>query len=363
MTPDGDPDGLRRAWELLAIGRAEAALPLAQQAVLSDPQDPTALATLAECEIELGMLDRAATTADRAVTASPDTPWPHRIRARALSLQGDRKGAVHSAAEAARLDPDSAGTLAELAGHLAHDRQRRAAAEAIDRARSLAPHDPAVAVQESYVAIQARRWPDAEAAARRALEARPDDPDALNNLGVALERQGRRAEALDLYASSAREAPSGVGADNARESARRLAGVATISAIGVAVLVGLRQAGTAAFDSVPGSWKGPAIGFGVVVVAGVIVMSERAKKRDLAQLSEHGRRMVDDARRQDIQRRREEMRSHETAFAAVLVGCVVVAAASAALVGSDALPVLVVAGILGTIMALSIVAGRMAEAE
>lgn len=355
------PSALRRATHLLEIGRAAEALPLAEQVVLSDPYDVEALGTLSRCLLALGQNERAAETARRAVTAAPDDPWPHRLLAISLSGLGRRKDALAAQTEAVRLAPHSAHTLAELATLLADDKQREAAREAIERARATQPDDPTVALRESYVALAARRWADAELAARRVLEAAPDDPDAMNNLGVALEGQGRRAEALDLYARAAGSEPGGPGADNARDTAKRIAGVATVSAIGIGLFVGIRQLGTAVFDALPGSWQWPAIGVGLAAVVAVIVASERSKKREHAQLSPHGHRLVDDARREDLQRRRQEMRNHESTFAMVLVGCILVSAIALVVGGAAATPFVVVAGILAVIMAGSIVVGRMAD--
>lgn len=356
-----DPVGLHRATHLLEIGRPAEALALAEQAVLADPDDVRALGTLSRCLLGLGRHDRAAQTARRAIIAAPDDPWPHRLLALSLSGLGRRRDAVTAQTEAVRLAPESAHTLAELATLLADDKRRQAAKEAIERARAMQPDDPAVALRESYVALTARRWADAELAARRVLESDPDDPDAINNLGVALDGQGRRAEALDLFARAAGSEPAGPGADNARDTAKRIAGVATVSAIGIGLFIGLRQLGTAAFGALPGSWQWPAIGVGLAAVVAVIVAGERHKKREHAQLSPHARRLVDDARREDLQRRRQEMRDHESTFVKVLVGCVAGSAIALVAAGATAIPFVVVAGILAVIMLVGIAAGRMAD--
>jgi tetratricopeptide (TPR) repeat protein len=361
---DGASDsGLARATHLLAMGRAADALPLAEQAVLADPHDVEALGTLARCHLAQRDHEKAQEAARRAVAASPEDPWPHRLLATALSGSGRRKDAVRAQAEAVRLEPGSAHALAELATLLADDRQRRAALEAIERARAIQPDDPLVAIGESYVALAARRWADAEAAARRALAADPESTDAMNNLGVALERQGRRAEALDLYARASGSDPGGVGADNARATAKRIAGVGGITAIGVGAFVGIRQIGTAAFEALPGSAKGPILALAVIAVIAVIVAEERRRRRERAALSDHGRRIVDDAKRTELQRRRLEMRRLEPVFTMALVGCVVVSVAALAWGGSDAMPLVVILAILALITAGSIAAGRMAEDE
>lgn len=360
---DRDPNALVRAMHMLELRRAAEALPLAQQAALSNPDDLEALGTVCRCHLELGELDQAAAAARRAIAAAPDHPWPHSLHAAALSGSGRPKDAVRAQAEAVRLAPDSAEMMSLLATLLADDKQPAEAREAVERARNMEPGDPTIAVRESYVALAARRWADAEASARRALEARPDDPSALNNLAVSLERQGRRAEAIDLYARSAAEDPRGIGAENTRDAARRLAGIGGITVLGVLLFVGLRPLAMAGLDSLPDSWEWPVLGVGLAVVAAIIVATERSKKREHAQLSDHGQRLVDDAKRQDLQERRLAMRRSESIFVTVLIGCAVGSAIALLLGGARATPFVVVAGILAAIMALSIWAGRMAEDE
>lgn len=69
------------------------------------------------------------------------------------------------------------------------------AAGAGDGARSVLP-DP-LALREAGRAFSEGRFAEAEAAYRERLAARPDDPAAHYNLGVALYRQGRFAEAVE----------------------------------------------------------------------------------------------------------------------------------------------------------------------
>ena len=54
---------------------------------------------------------------------------------------------------------------------------------------------------------QEERFAEAEASAREALRLRPNDVDVLNELGVAVWRQGRSAEAEEIYARARQLAP------------------------------------------------------------------------------------------------------------------------------------------------------------
>jgi tetratricopeptide (TPR) repeat protein len=76
------------------------------------------------------------------------------------------------------------------------------------------------------VALGRRDWKAAEAPFRRVLQLDPHSWTALNNLGVALRRQGRRKEAIEYFEAAARANPrASVARDNLFRSVSRHAGV------------------------------------------------------------------------------------------------------------------------------------------
>jgi tetratricopeptide (TPR) repeat protein len=81
------------------------------------------------------------------------------------------------------------------------------AQEAYRRALALDPDHPGANLALGRLLHEARWLEAAERHTRRALEARPGDTDALFNLGVVLEDQGRLEEALAAYEASAAAAP------------------------------------------------------------------------------------------------------------------------------------------------------------
>jgi tetratricopeptide (TPR) repeat protein len=58
------------------------------------------------------------------------------------------------------------------------------------------------------LALRARRWSEAQSELEALLVTTPDDPMAWNELGVALERQGKRREAVEAYARSSALRPT-----------------------------------------------------------------------------------------------------------------------------------------------------------
>ena len=73
--------------------------------------------------------------------------------------------------------------------------EHAAAAERCAVARALAPGDFRLPLLQTYALAASRETEAAREAAERALALRPHSPNALNNLGLILQRQGRLAEA------------------------------------------------------------------------------------------------------------------------------------------------------------------------
>jgi len=110
-------------------------------------------------------------------------------------------------------DPLSAAEHNDLG--VAYERQGLTdlAAKEYRRALRREPNFTRARVNLGNIEAAAGRWADAERTYRRALEHAPDDPDALNNLAVALLRQGRKldeAESLALRAVTAAAADDSV---------------------------------------------------------------------------------------------------------------------------------------------------------
>jgi len=214
-----------RARALLDLGRAEEALEAAQRALIADPADPDSELLVARCHAVLGHAQDAIRHATRASGLAPHSPIPHVLRARVLVSIGHRDEAERAADAAIALAPDGALAHATKAVVLAAaERRPDDAWAAAVRAVELAPDDPDIRIDAGRVALALRRWAGAEEHAQAALALRPDDDEAMSLLGSALAEQGRSADALAHFAGAARSDPRGPGPDLARATARQLAG-------------------------------------------------------------------------------------------------------------------------------------------
>lgn len=131
------------------------AVQLYQEAVRLDPGHTAALMTLGKYYLEARLIERAAESADIVLKKEPKHPQAHALKIATQAVTGE------------------------------------AVSSAIPKAEELAkefPTEPDVVILLATLYDQRRRYHDAEAALRRALEAHPKNLDLLNNLTAVLTR-------------------------------------------------------------------------------------------------------------------------------------------------------------------------------
>jgi len=286
-----------RARALLDLGRTDEALETAQRALIADPTDADSELLVARCHAMLDQPHDAIRHATRASTLAPESPIPHVLRARVLVSIGHRDEAERAADTAIALAPEAALMHSTRAVVLAAAERRPDDAWAsARRAVELAPDDADIRVDACRVALALRNWAGAEEHAQAALAMRPDDADAMNMLGAALSHQGRRTDALALFAGAARANPSGPGADLARHTAREVAGTAGLDVrrIWLVLIASLGAVWTLAL--LPRSVT--VIAFIAMAVVGCAwwMSARRARLARFDAMSEADRRLVEQAR-------------------------------------------------------------------
>jgi Tfp pilus assembly protein PilF len=147
---------------------------------------------------------RAAELLDRAIEQDPDFGRAYTVALQLAMQRSDRAAAERIlSAAAARGDAIGARERARLAFDAATLRGgREDRLQALISLAQLHPNDPGFQVAVAEFATQIRRYPEALAYYRRALQLRPDDPALLNSLGYSLALSGDLAAAkreLDRY--------------------------------------------------------------------------------------------------------------------------------------------------------------------
>lgn len=254
---------LDHAQNLVALRRFTEAMSLVAAALASEPENRELLALKAQCEIGLDRPAEALATANRMVAIAPDHPHGHVIAS--VALQGlDRREEAAAAAEAAvRINPLEWGFHVQLALAATGARGRLLDARAAAlRAVELAPNEPDAHFAVGVVAQARTEYDLARQAYRQTLALDPQHANALNNLTV-LDGGRSITRSAHGYAESLRNDPhNDVAQHNVAWLAARF--VRRIYWAGLAALiVGLLVTEAA------GEVTGLTIGIGVVLLVGI----------------------------------------------------------------------------------------------
>lgn len=274
-----------RAEALIDAGRPTEALPLLAQAIAAEPGH-----TRAHCLRSLALMKQeqypaALRSAETAVSLAPTEEWGHRLRAIVLLEMGRKRQALAPAREAARLAPWEPSVLHTLARSELASGKKREARETAERLRSAAPEWNSSHELLGLIALEERHAKVAEAHYRDALRLHPGSWVAMNNLGLALQRQGRRKEAIECFHQAARLNPTKeLIRKNLSGAVRNYMGVGSLGLIW-AVVYGIRALLTASHSGNRGDSLPPwALGLTLGAVAAVLLIGYVVRKRRLAEL-------------------------------------------------------------------------------
>lgn len=199
MTGAERRQALQRAGVLADTGRLEDAAAVYGELLRAEPDDVQALCGLSRCLGKMGRPADGLELANRATTLAPASDWPHRLRSAHLLLLGRPRPALEAARAALALEPGGFVALLSVFEAQAALRKGRAAAETATAMVENHPGEPESHNAVGRAAMLRRDWARAEASFREALRLAPQEPVYQSNLAVALERRGRRREAMQLF--------------------------------------------------------------------------------------------------------------------------------------------------------------------
>jgi tetratricopeptide (TPR) repeat protein len=189
-----------RYGELLGLsGRIDEAYGVLQALLKDNPGDATAHLVLADLFLRRGFTTLADDHVTQALAQRPGDVQAYRMRARIVEAQGNMEAAIRILRALLEVLPQDAEIHARLARCLERTGDLETAETEIGRAIRIRPDAAALHVQRGQLLVQAKRYEDAMAAYRTAIEREPRNVAALNNLALALLDAGRpAAEALEL---------------------------------------------------------------------------------------------------------------------------------------------------------------------
>lgn len=200
LTKDGDSVHALNLLGALCVnsGRYREALPLIEQAVALEPNDPDARANLGLALKGTGNLEEAAEQFARAVQLAPDGAVTLNNLGNVLAALGRPTDAIAMHRKALRIMPDYVECLNNLAMSLLVVGQVVGALEASERAIYLRPSLAEAHVNRGEALRKLARYEDAIKSFRNAVKLKPEDSAALIGLSSALKEVGDVAEARVL---------------------------------------------------------------------------------------------------------------------------------------------------------------------
>jgi len=208
MTPSSPTPDLEEAAALHRAGRLTDASTLYQRALAADPNALEALHGLALIAFDLGQPDRALPLLARCVGAAPENGLYRASLGLVLLRKGDAEQAATHLLDASNLLPHALEPRLYLARALGRLDRWNQAADVLATTALQFPERPEVWAAKGNVERVLLRHQDAESSLRRALTLSPEDPDALNNLGVVVRALGRVEEAIGYYREALARAPA-----------------------------------------------------------------------------------------------------------------------------------------------------------
>lgn len=273
-------DATARARAALQLGRHEEGVREAGLAVAADPEDPDAYYLLGLALRALGRHDEALRAVESGLTKAPGWHDLFVIKSDILRDKNQPHDAMAAAQEAVRLDPDDPDTHTAVALSAAALGNRTDAIFALRRALKLNPDSADLHRLLGDQHLELSDYTQAVIEYHHALRIEPNDAYSLNNLGCALQAQGRLEEGALAYKAAVLLDPMMKEAKrNTHDSVRGIArGASVFGVVGLVLfkfklwwilILGRR------ILLYPAFW----IGAGVLVAGGVVVGVVRGRRR------------------------------------------------------------------------------------
>lgn len=203
MTTSPEVQKLRdRARLLCDLGRYREAIPLLHRALGMAPDDADILCRLCSVYYYLKDWKQAHRYADAAVAADPESAWGHALRGQVLIVRNRGREAVKATEEAVRLAPHHADYLRPLFYAYMACQRFKEAENAATRFREARPDNASPYELLATIAQQRGRLKEAEAYLRQARALDPTSSEIQRRMALLQSRRKRTPETFqDLYAA------------------------------------------------------------------------------------------------------------------------------------------------------------------
>lgn len=198
---------IEQAARLEEVRRYEDALKILARAQTLEPENAEIFETRANIYLTTKRYGEAIKNCEEAIRLQPDRERSHRLLALIYIGLEKKKPALAAANEAVRLDPRGAGALYALAGANRLNGKMKEAKQVAELLRSTHPDSVLPYSSLGLIALDQKDWKEAEQQWRKMLSIDPQSWTALNNLGLALNKLGKKKEAIEYLHRAAKIAP------------------------------------------------------------------------------------------------------------------------------------------------------------
>lgn len=210
LEPANDACRVMLARALVDSGQASDVLAMAEPQPAGSPAWLAFQETLSQAAEAVQDLHSAARAWSRLAQARPGDWRPHANLASALAGLADWAAAFDSFARAVRLNPDDPSLRRSFAAALGAGGQPQQAVDQLQHALTLQPSNVPLRLELARLLVAATRFDEAEALYRSVLSDVPNEPSALRELGLLLERT-RRIDLLRELLSAHQDSDAEVG--------------------------------------------------------------------------------------------------------------------------------------------------------
>lgn len=200
--------GLQQVFSLYQQGNLPAAGSLAEQLLVTNPQDTALLEIAAAVALQTGKAEKAVTYFHNQLLLEPENALAHSNLCMALHLAGKDSEALESGKQAIHLDPDLPDAWNNLGNAYKKLNDLQNALKHYEKALDLQPNDPELQVNAGSVSQLLGDLETAELRYRTALKMDRRFVPARNNLGTVLLKMGRLEEAEAEFNTVIRNQPN-----------------------------------------------------------------------------------------------------------------------------------------------------------
>ncbi len=194
--------------KLCGFGQFKLALSKAEHLILSFPTEVILLNIKGVALMNLGRLETAKDTYEKALIIKPDYVEGHNNLGNTYNAMGDLEAALVSFAKASQLDPNFAAPHYNMANIFQERRESNRAIESFKSAISIQPNYPGAYCNLGIVFQRQEKLKDAIDCYKIAIKQKPDYDDAYSNMAGAFQQAGKLEEAIEANKQALRINPN-----------------------------------------------------------------------------------------------------------------------------------------------------------